>query len=199
MVIATDQTPKPTDKLSLDDFLKLPETEPASEFMNGVITQKPMPTGKHGTLQFEIASAINQRTKPQKLAYAIPELRCTFAGRSIVPDIVVTRWENLPRDKDGKIANYFRQYPDWMIEILSPAQSHSLVMEKILFCLKNGTEMGWIVDPNSEAVTVFSPGKLPSVHLAKKIKGSKDEPLPMIRGLETWQLYAKELFSWLEV
>lgn len=199
MVIATDQTPKSTGNLSLDDFLQLSETKPASELINGVITQKPMPTGKHGTLQFEITSAINQQTKPQKLAYAIPELRCTFAGRSIVPDIVITRWENLPRDKDGTIANYFRQCPDWMIEILSPNQSHSLVMEKILFCLNNGTEMGWIVDPKSEAVTVFLPDQLPSVHLAKKIKGSKDHPLPMMRGLETWQLYAKELFSWLEV
>lgn len=33
--------PKPT----LEEFLKLPETEPASEFIDGEIIQKPSPQG----------------------------------------------------------------------------------------------------------------------------------------------------------
>jgi len=45
-----------------------------------------MPQGKHSTIQIELASAINQVGKPQKLAYALTELRC---GGSIVPDIAV--------------------------------------------------------------------------------------------------------------
>jgi len=48
-----------------------------------------MPQGKHSTIQIELASAINQVGKPQKLAYALTELRCTFGGGSIVPDIAV--------------------------------------------------------------------------------------------------------------
>lgn len=46
---------------------------------NGQIYQKPMPQGKHSTLQIELASAINQVAKPKKLAYAFTELRCTFS------------------------------------------------------------------------------------------------------------------------
>nr|WP_310488784.1 hypothetical protein [Chamaesiphon sp. VAR_69_metabat_338] len=33
--------------LKLEEFLKLPETEPASEFVAGQIFQKNMPQGKH--------------------------------------------------------------------------------------------------------------------------------------------------------
>jgi Uma2 family endonuclease len=33
--------------LSLEEFLKLPETEPASKYVDGRIYQKPMPQGKH--------------------------------------------------------------------------------------------------------------------------------------------------------
>jgi Uma2 family endonuclease len=32
--------------LTLEEFLKLPETKPASEYIDGEIIQKPMPKGK---------------------------------------------------------------------------------------------------------------------------------------------------------
>lgn len=40
-----------TQNLSLDEFLVLPETTPASEYIDGKIYQKPMPKGKHSLLQ----------------------------------------------------------------------------------------------------------------------------------------------------
>lgn len=64
--------------LTLEEFLKLPETKPASEFINGKIIQKPMPQGKHSLIQFELCKAINQVAKPQKIGLAFPELRCTL-------------------------------------------------------------------------------------------------------------------------
>jgi Uma2 family endonuclease len=39
------QTPIKT--ITLEEFLKLPETEPASEYIDGEIVQKPMPQGEH--------------------------------------------------------------------------------------------------------------------------------------------------------
>lgn len=77
--------PKPT----LEEFLKLPETEPASEFIDGEIIQKPMPQGEHSVLQGELCKTINQVAKTQKIAHAFPELYCTFGGASIVPDVAV--------------------------------------------------------------------------------------------------------------
>lgn len=35
----------PTKTLTLEEFLQLPETKPASEYINGQIIQKPMPHG----------------------------------------------------------------------------------------------------------------------------------------------------------
>lgn len=51
---------------SLDEFLQLPETKPASEYIDGRVYQKPMPQGKHSILQTELSSTINQLGKPQK-------------------------------------------------------------------------------------------------------------------------------------
>lgn len=181
--------------LSLEEFLAMPETKPASEYFNGQVTQKPMPKGKHSILQVELASAINQQTKPNKLALALTELRCTFAGRSIVPDIAVIRWENLPRDEDGEIADRFERHPDWIIEILSPDQPMTLVMEKILFCLQHGTELGWLIDPQTKSITVFQSG-LPKIY---RVANGDMEPLPMLTGLESWKLSVNDIFGWLKV
>jgi Uma2 family endonuclease len=44
----------PAKPLTLEAFLELPETKPASEYINGEIIQKPMPQGEHSTLQGDL-------------------------------------------------------------------------------------------------------------------------------------------------
>jgi Uma2 family endonuclease len=85
-----------TSPLTLATFLEQPETKPASEFVNGTIIQKPMPQGEHSLLQGELCKAINEVAKPNKVAIAFPELRCTFGEQSIVPDVAVFRWQRIP-------------------------------------------------------------------------------------------------------
>ncbi|MEM9540610.1 MAG: Uma2 family endonuclease [Cyanobacteria bacterium P01_E01_bin.42] len=177
-------------KLTLEEFLQRPETKPASEYIKGEITQKPMPQGKHSTIQFELASAINQIGKPKKIAYAWPELRCTFADRSIVPDIAVFAWDRIPRDENNEITDRFTIPPDWTIEILSPEQSANQVIEKIVFCLHNGSQLGWLIDPKDRSVMVFQGDRLPAIK-------SNDDILPVLDSLQEWQLSATELFNWL--
>ena len=115
----------PSKSLTLAEFLQLPKTKPASEYLNGHNCQKPMPQGKHSLIQGELLTVINAVVKRQKTARAFPELRCTFGVSSIVPDIAVFTWGKIPRDRNGEIANVFRAAPDWTIEILSPAQTDS--------------------------------------------------------------------------
>ena len=68
----------PAKLLTLDEFLAQPETKPASELINGLIISKPMPQGRHSTIQGELVTAINAFTKPERTAWAFPELRCSF-------------------------------------------------------------------------------------------------------------------------
>ncbi len=175
-------------KISLEEFLVLPETKPASEYVDGQIYQKDMPQGKHSTLQFEFPSAINRVGKPQKLAYAFPELRCTFGGRSIVPDIAVFEWPRIPFTVNGKTENRFELAPDWIIEILSPEQSSTRVINKILFCLKNKTKLGWLIDPEEELVIVFKPQQEPEIK-------ENEDILPVLDVLSGLQLSATNLFD----
>jgi Uma2 family endonuclease len=147
----------PSKSLTLEEFLKLPETKPASEYIDEQIIQKPMPQGKHSAIQGELGTFINSILKPRRIARAFVELRCTFSGHSIVPDISVFAWDRIPRDPNGEIANVFPIAPDWIIEILSPDQSQTKVTKKILHCLKFETQIGWLIDPEEQTVFIYFP------------------------------------------
>ncbi len=190
----------PIKSIDLNTFLTLPETKPASEFIDGQIIQKPMPQGKHSTIQGDLVPAINAALKPEKIARAYPELRCTFGGRSIVPDVAVFSWEHIPRDNDGKVANVFALAPDWTIEILSPEQSQTKVVRNILRCLTHSTQMGWLIDPDEELVFVYFADNLGTLDQQPKISvfENKEDLLPVPEFAESFQLTVGQLFEWLE-
>lgn len=177
--------PKP----NLEEFLKLPETKPASEFINGKIIQKDMPQGEHSLLQVEVCEAINRVAKSQKIAYAFPELRCTFGGNSIIPDISVFRWERIPILPSGKIANRFEIHPDWAIEILSPDQNQTKILSKLLHCSRNDTELGWLIDSETESILALFPDQRIEI-----FTGSTQ--LPILEGIQL-ELTTETVFSWL--
>ncbi len=181
----------PSKPLTLEEFLKLPETKPASEYINGQITQKPMPQGKHSTIQTELSTTINAVDKSQRIARAFSELRCTFGGRSIVPDVSVFTWDRIPRDENGEIANIFQAAPDWTIEILSPAQSATKVTKNILHCLNYKTQMGWLIDPMEQTVLVYFPQQQTQVF------DEPDDYLPVRSFVSELRLTVGDLFGWL--
>lgn len=178
-------------QLTLAEFLELPETEPASEYIDGEILQKPMPKAKHSRLQLKLCNAINEVTEAARLAYAFPELRCTFGNRSIVPDITVLLWAHIQWDDTGEPMNDVNIAPDWIIEILSPDQSPNRVTQKILYSLQYGTQLGWMVDPSDRSIVAFLPNQLPVF-----CEGSA--PLPILAPIAL-ELTCDQIFGWLKM
>lgn len=177
--------------LTLEEFLKLPETKPASEFINGCIYQKPMPQGKHSRLQLKFCNVVNDVAETTKIALAFPELRCTFGSRSIIPDASVFLWQRIPFDADGEVPNAFNIYPDWTVEILSPEQKATKVISNILHCLKHGTTLGWLIDPEDRIILVFIPNQEPV-----ELTGNDTLPTPEFLTLN---LTVEQVFNWLKV
>jgi len=177
-------------EITLEEFLQLPETKPASEYIEGKIHQKPMGQIEHSTIQGRLIGLINQLGINQKSVHAFPELRCTFGGESIVPDIVILEWEKIPRQANGRFQGKIEYAPDWVIEILSPDQHPRRVINKIYSCIEYGTKLGWLVDPEGERVMIFQGNDLPDT------KTNQDQLLAL-DSLDGWQLSAADLFSWL--
>lgn len=177
-------------RLTLDEFLQLAETDPASEFVDGQIYQKPMPQGKHSQLQFRFCSVVNEASEADEIALALPELRCTFGGRSVVPDMSVFRWNRLLLDGEGEIENSFEIPPDWTVEILSPRQDSAQVIRNILHGLNHGTEVGWLIAPEGRFVLGFLPGQQP----VELVGGDR---LPLLPEVDL-ALTVNDIFSWLK-
>ena len=177
--------------ITLDQFLQLPETKPASEYIDGEITQKPTPKGKHSCLQYELCHAINQVTKPQKIGYAFPKLRCTMNKRSLVPDIAVFQWQNIPFLEDGEVPDIFNIAPDWAIGILSPDQSVTKVIGNLLYCLENGSQLGWFLDPSEQSILILLGDRSP-------IFMEGNQVLPTLAGI-ILELTVEQIFGWLKM
>jgi len=71
MVVARRRT------ITLEEFLALPEEEPALEYEHGAVTQKMSPKGRHGKLQAIVTRFIDNYGIPRKLAQAFTETRAS--------------------------------------------------------------------------------------------------------------------------
>jgi Uma2 family endonuclease len=182
----------PVRQITLAEFLALPDTKPASEYIDGKISQKPMSQGKHSIIQIELGMEINQALRRAGIATAFSELRCTFGGRSIVPDLVVIEDANIPSDGNGDIENVFSIPPDWTIEILSPEQSTNKVLKNINHCLDYGSKMGWLIDPADRSVCVIG------IDRTFQIIDRPDSILPVPAFATSIQLTVDRLFSWIK-
>ncbi len=180
----------PVRQITLEEFLALPETKPASEYIDGQIIQKPMPQGHHSIIQCELLTELTLILKRNGIATAFPELRCTFGGRAIVPDLAVFENARIPTNA-GQIENVFTIAPDWTIEVLSPGQSANKVLKNINHCLAAGTQMGWLIDPEDRSVVISRSDRNLEVI---------DEPnlaLPVPDFAKSLELTVDRLFGWL--
>ena len=179
-----------TQKLTLEEFLKLPNLEesPAWEYVGGNAIQKPMPKVRHSILQKRLLVTIDNS---ESNYLALPELRCTFGDRSVVPDIVVVSWDKIQINEFGEPEDNFTQAPDWSIEILSPDQNTNRVIDNLLHCLHHGSQLGWLIDPNDYSVLVLTPQQEIEI-----CRGSQQ--LQVLTDINL-QLTAEEVFNWLKL
>jgi Uma2 family endonuclease len=181
----------PIQLIALEEFLQRLETKPASEYIDGQIIQKPMPKGQHSILQIELGSTVNAALRKTGIATAFTELRCTFGGQSIVPDISVFQNSRIPRTPSGEIENLFTIAPDWTIEILSPEQRVARVLKNITHGLKHDTQMGWLIDPEDRSIIVCQPKQnLMVINEAGLM-------LPVPNFASVIQLTLDDVFAWL--
>ncbi|MEL6157599.1 MAG: Uma2 family endonuclease [Cyanobacteria bacterium J06554_11] len=179
----------PTKLLTLTAFLAMPETKPTSEYIDGQLLQKPMPQGKRSALQSDLIGLINAAARAQKVVRAFPELRCTFGGSAIVPDMAVFVWARIQREQNGEIVNVFPLAPDWAIEILSSGQGTTKVTKKLLHWVKHRSQMGWLIALEDRAALVYRPPQ------AVEICDQPDALLPMPDFMDELSLTTAALFD----
>lgn len=179
--------------MTLEEFLRTPgiDERPYKEFVDGRVETKMSPQKKHGLLQKRTMNDIDGYSEPRALGQSFPELRCTFAGRSIIPDVVFLLDEHIEVDERGEVLDPTLRPPDIHIEIVSPEQSARKCREKLVFSTSNGCPLGWLIDPIRRTVHVFRPGQQPELIPADGVLQGE----PVLPG---YRLPVAELFGWLK-
>ncbi len=175
-------------RMTLEEFLDLPERKPALEYEDGRITQKVPPKGRHSALQADTVEVFNRFGRPRKLARAFTELRTTYANASLVPDVAVYLWERIPRDDRGRVADDFREVPDIVVEIVSPKQSVNALIQRCLRFLERGAHAALLVHPDDESVRLFRPGQAMAT-----LRGA--DPIDLHAILPGFELTVQDLFD----
>jgi Uma2 family endonuclease len=187
---------KVRDDLTLEEFLQMPEIDerPYLEYIDGRIEAKVSPQRKHCALATELLIVFNQFVRPRGLGRAFGELRCTFAGRSIVPDVVFQLAEHIPCDEYGEMADDPHCIPDIHIEIVSPRQGASRAHRKLSHSTANGCPLGILINPGKRkrGIDVYRPG-LPPERL------DDDGAIDMAPVLPGLVLPVAEVFGWLRL
>jgi Uma2 family endonuclease len=174
--------------ITLEQFLSLPETKPALEYWEGMVTQKVSPKAHHGLLQFTLGNHLHVAAKLGRLGQVFTETRCTFNGSSFVPDLVFFLRDRIPLGPDGEVAEDLVAAPDVAIEIVSPGQSIQELALRCQWYVDNGSRVSLLIEPRRRIVRLFRRGIQPRI-----MRGA--DPIDLSDILPAFHLTVQELFA----
>ena len=177
-------------KLSLQEFLELPESDDRYELVEGKLKPKMSPKFKHSKSQLRLLMVLNQWCEQSESGQILPEwgvvLRRGGEDWVPVPDLTYISYERLPveweEDEPCPLP------PELVIEIISPGQTFGELTQKATDYLLAGVDLVWVVDNKAQSVTVFRRDALPqTVTLNQTISD------PLLPGLEipVFRLFGK--------
>ena len=148
-------------KLSLEQFLALPEGDITYELIEGEAIAKMSPKRFHSRLAVTLCLLLENWSKEQGevgIEWAIT-LKRNGEDWVPVPDLLYISYERLPLERFEDEACPFP--PELVIEIISPGQSFGYLSEKATDYLQAGVARVWVVDSQAKSITVFYPDAPP--------------------------------------
>src|SRR6185312_6324921 len=131
-------TTTPTRLLSLEEFLRLPETEPYTELIDGVPEQKPVGKKRHAIAQSNLVFLLRVH-EATRAGRALTELGNRFPrttlGNLRIPDFSYYLPGNLDPYSDEA---YPERPPDLAVEVRSARQGDDRLRERLAFLREQG-------------------------------------------------------------
>jgi Uma2 family endonuclease len=138
--------------MTVAEFELLRDESSRHELDEGELIVTPPPMYRHGQIQARLARLLGNFVEEHTLGEVVTECGFRLSEDTVRgPDVVFNRRERLDQvDYD----HYSRFAPDLVIEILSPSDARQF-NRKIGQYLKAGTHTIWVLDPDSETVSVY--------------------------------------------
>ena len=152
-----------TVRVTLQQFLALPESKPYLELMDGEVHEKPMPNNSHGELVAELIYLLKVYQRRNGTFRIVTEVRHADVEHQWVflPDVSVTLSARVADVPGTSAGGPVLVMPDIAIEVLSPEDRPGMVARRVEYYRRAGVALVWIVDPEAESITVWNGGALP--------------------------------------
>ena len=129
------------------------------EVIHGVVVHKAEPTAEHGDAQGSLAETLRSRFHGSRGGpkepggwWILVEVDVELMQHEIYrPDLVGWRRDRLPERPRGRP---IRTQPDWVCEVLSMSNAKADLVDKLDTYRRAGIPHYWIVDPETETLTV---------------------------------------------
>jgi Uma2 family endonuclease len=182
----------PNKRLTLEEFLALPEGDVTYEFVNGEAIPKykndeMSPKFFHSRFQKTLLILLDRCLQNQgrvEVEWAV-KLKIKNENWLPVPDLTYVSYNLLPADWLQDEACPVP--PELVIEIISPGQTFGEMTEKAADYIKAGVARVWVVDTKARTITIFVPASVPITYRDDQL--ISDDLLP---GLE---ITPKEVFQ----
>lgn len=145
----------PTRLMTFVEFERLPEPKGSRyELRHGELAEVPPAKYDHFMIQQMLRDLLDKAAAGAGRAYtevgfrALPEDEYRIADVAYAP---VERWVR------NKGENYFRGAPDLVVEVLSPSNTASDMLDRERLCLESGSREFWVVDIDRRQVKVSTP------------------------------------------
>lgn len=146
-------------KITLQEFLALPEGDVTYEFVDSQAVAKVSPKFFHSSVQRALLSIVGIWCKGR--GRFLPEwaivLKCNGQDWIPVPDVTYISYQRLPAS--WKRNEACPSLPELVIEIISPDQTLKKLADKAKDYLKAGVSRVWVIDPEALNIWVFSSDK----------------------------------------
>ncbi len=139
--------------MSFEEYLEIPNLpEGHYELHHGELVHVSFPKKPHVRAQWQLRRLLEQAAGPDGFVHTevpyrpLPEYECWGADIAYMPK---ARWD--------AIEDWLFGVPELVIEVVSPSNSVSELLDKRKTCLENGGREFWIVDPKVREVEVSWP------------------------------------------
>ena len=136
--------------MTLEEFLA--HDVEGYEYVNGELIPMPPPSREHGEISVNVIHYLYSHIYEQKLGRLYTaETTFQVGERTAKPDVAFVSTARLTGDK----TKGFFIPPDLAIEVVSPSDVQSRIVEKALAYLEAGTRLVWVLEPVAKTVTIY--------------------------------------------
>jgi Uma2 family endonuclease len=138
---------------TVEEYLAL-STNKQYELVEGELVEMGQPGYRHGVISSKLFRKLADFVDNQNLGIVLITTGFRLAERTVrAPDIMFIQKERVTPITDGPVD----VIPDIAIEVISPSDDWSKIIEKVREYQRVNVKLIWLIDPNLKAVHIFHP------------------------------------------